>query len=119
MNLPLVPISVGELLDKITILQIKSEHTDNQYVHKELNDLIKIAKDMGVYKQEYLSDLLAVNRNLWNIEDRLRELENLWRFDDEFIDLARQVYTTNDKRAAVKKQINIETQSEYQEVKIY
>ena len=119
MNLPLVPISVGELLDKITILQIKSEHTGNQYVHKELNDLIKIAKDMGVYKQEYLSDLLVVNRNLWNIEDRLRELENLWRFDDEFIDLARQVYTTNDKRSAVKKQINIETQSEYQEVKIY
>jgi hypothetical protein len=119
MNLPLVPISVGELLDKITILQIKSEHTDNQYVHKELNDLIKIAKDIGVYKQEYLSDLLVVNRKLWNIEDRLRELENLWRFDEEFIDLARQVYTTNDKRAAVKKQINVETQSTYQEVKIY
>jgi hypothetical protein len=119
MNLPLVSISIGELIDKITILQIKSEYTDNPYVHKELNDLIIIAKDIGVYKQEYLSDLLVVNRKLWDIEDRLRELENLWRFDDEFIDLARQVYTTNDKRAAIKKQINEETQSSYQEIKIY
>lgn len=114
-----VPISNGELLDKITILQIKSEKTDNHYVHKELNDLILIAKEHHVYNQSYLSDLLYVNRKLWDIEDRLRELEKLWRFDDEFVDLARQVYTTNDKRAEIKKKINQETNSTYQEVKIY
>lgn len=119
MNPPLVPISIGELLDKITILQIKSEHTDNPYVRKELQDLSKISKDLGVYKDNYINELLEVNRKLWAIEDRLRELENLWRFDDEFIDLARQVYTTNDKRSSIKKKINEETQSDYQEVKLY
>lgn len=119
MNQPLVPISNGELLDKITILQIKSEKTDNQYVHKEVNDLIDIAKQHDVYDQSYLNDLLEVNRKLWDIEDRLRELEKLWRFDDEFVDLARQVYTTNDKRAEIKKRINQETNSQYQEVKLY
>jgi len=119
MNPPLIPVSIGELIDKITILQIKSEHTDNEYVHKELQDLTKIAKDLGVYQENYIEELLEVNRKLWDIEDRLRELENLWRFDDEFVDLARQVYTTNDKRAKIKKQINEETQSDYQEVKLY
>ncbi len=119
MNPPLIPVSIGELIDKITILQIKSEHTDNEYVHKELQDLTKIAKDLGVHQENYIEELLEVNRKLWDIEDRLRELENLWRFDDEFVDLARQVYTTNDKRAKIKKQINEETQSDYQEVKLY
>jgi hypothetical protein len=114
-----VPISNGELLDKITILQIKSEKTDNQYVHKELNDLIVIAKQYNIYEQSYLNGLLEVNHKLWDVEDRLRELEKLWRFDDEFVDLARQVYTTNDKRAEIKKKINQETNSTYQEVKIY
>ena len=114
-----VPISNGELLDKITILQIKSEKTDNHYVHKELNDLIEIAKNHNIYNQTYLNDLLVVNRKLWDVEDRLRELEQLWRFDDEFIDLARQVYITNDRRAEIKRVINQKTKSEYQEVKLY
>lgn len=119
MNLPLVPTSNGELLDKITILQIKSKKSNNQYIHKELNELIKIAEDFDVYKQSYLDDLLSVNLQLWDIEDRLRDLEKIQKFDDEFIDLARKVYITNDKRAAIKKQINLETQSAYQEVKLY
>jgi predicted nucleic acid-binding Zn-ribbon protein len=116
---PLVPISIGELLDKITILQIKSEKTDNEFVHKELNDLIKIAEDIGFYNQSYLNDLLDVNRKLWDIEDRLRDLEKIQKFDNEFIDLARQVYITNDKRAEIKRKINQDTQSNYQEIKLY
>ena len=119
MKCPLVPISIGELLDKITILQIKSEKTDNGFVHKELQDLTKIAQELGVFKDEYLEDLKNVNMKLWDIEDNLRELEKLWRFDDEFINLARQVYMTNDERARIKKRINDQTDSEYSEVKLY
>ena len=84
MKCPLVPISIGELLDKITILQIKSEYTGNKYVHKELQDLTKIANDLGVYKKDYLDNLLEVNRKLWDIEDELRIRETNSNFDDEF-----------------------------------
>jgi len=119
MKSPLVPISIGELLDKITILQIKSEHTSNEYVKKELQDLTKIVQDLGVYNNEYVDDLLKVNRKLWDVEDKLREHENKWVFDDEFIRLARSVYITNDERSRIKKRINDETSSEYSEVKLY
>lgn len=114
-----IPVSVGELLDKITILQIKSKYTDNEYVIKELKDLTKIAEDLQVYKESYLNELLIVNSLLWDIEDSLRELEEEYRFDDEFISLARQVYITNDKRSEIKRKINEETQSSYKEIKLY
>ena len=119
MQCPKVPISIGELLDKITILQIKAEKTNNNFVHKELQDLTEIAKELEVYSEEYLTELKSVNEKLWVIEDRLRELEDLWRFDGEFVDLARQVYITNDKRASIKKKIYDKTNSEYSEVKVY
>ena len=119
MKSPLVPISIGELLDKITILQIKSEHTDNDYIKKELQDLTQIAQDLGVYKDEYVNDLLKVNRKLWDVEDILRKHEKNWVFDDEFVRHARSVYITNDKRLKIKKRINDETLSEYSEVKLY
>lgn len=119
MKCPLIPVSIGELIDKITILLIKSEHTDNQYVNKELQDLTKIAQDLGVYKDEYLNDLLEVNRKLWVVEDELRIRERESNFDEEFVRLARSVYITNDERSRIKKQINSETSSEYYEVKVY
>lgn len=119
MKCPLVPISIGELLDKITILQIKSEYTGNKYVHKELQDLTKIANDLGVYKKDYLDNLLEVNRKLWDIEDELRIRETNSNFDDEFVSLARSVYITNDERSRIKKEINVKTESEYSEVKLY
>lgn len=114
-----IPISVGELLDKITILQLKSEHTINPYVNKELEQLISIAKDHGVYKKEYLDDLLKINKKLWEIEDSLREHEYSYKFDSKFISLARNVYITNDKRFKIKKRIDEETGSEYREVKTH
>jgi len=114
-----IPISVGELLDKITILQIKSNRTDDEYVKKELEDLTKIAQGFEVYKESYLNKLLIINSLLWKIEDKLRKLEEEYRFDDEFISLARQVYITNDKRAEIKRKINEETQSSYREITIY
>ena len=114
-----VPISVGELLDKITILQIKAEKTDNAYVHKELKDLLKIAEEFKVFDQEYLTQLKEVNSKLWIIEDQLRDFEKTQKFDNNFIELARSVYITNDLRASIKKEINIKYNSTYQEVKLY
>jgi len=114
-----VPISVGELLDKISILQIKSQYTDNSYVFKEIVDLIKIAKDNDVYDENELKRLFEVNSKLWKVEDQIREKEKLQEFDDEFIELARSVYKTNDERAEIKKQINELCNSEYKEVKLY
>lgn len=114
-----VPISIGELLDKISILQIKSEKTDNQFIHKELNDLTEIAKSNNLYNKEYLSQLKCVNTTLWDIEDKLRELENEKVFDKRFIELARSVYITNDKRFLLKKKINDFYKSEYREIKLH
>ena len=114
-----IPISVGELLDKISILSIKSQYTDNSYVTKELQDLISIAKEHQVYDAPYVSQLLSINRKLWKIEDDLRVLEKSQDFDETFIDLARSVYKTNDQRAFIKKEINEKYKSTYQEVKCY
>ena len=68
---------------------------------------------------EYMDELRDVNQKLWDIEDKLRKLEEEYRFDDEFISIARQVYITNDKRAEIKRKINDETNSNYKEIKLY
>ena len=114
-----IPISVGELLDKISILQIKSQHTDNIYVNKELESLIEIAKEFKVFDFKYFDQLLKVNQKLWEIEDELRVLEKLQDFGDDFVNLARSVYITNDKRSLIKKEINEKYNSSYREVKIH
>ena len=115
----ITPISTGELLDKISILSIKSQYTDNSYVHKELQDLIEIAKKHQVYDDSYLAELLSTNHKLWKIEDDLRVLEKSQSFNETFIDLARSVYITNDLRASIKKQINEKYKSQYQEIKVH
>lgn len=114
-----IPISVGELLDKITILEIKSFVSDNKYVKKELKDLNLIKSTLTQYSLQYEVQLKEVNEKLWKIEDKLRQLEKEQRFDEEFIELARGVYITNDERARIKKQINEETGSHYKEIKLY
>ena len=114
-----IPISVGELLDKISILQIKSQYTDNSFVQKELCDLVKVAQENKVYTQDDINSLLEVNQKLWNIEDELRLFEKNNLFNEDFVQLARFVYTYNDQRAEIKKQINRKYKSEYQEVKCY
>jgi hypothetical protein len=113
------PISVGELLDKITILQIKSQYSNNPYILKELQDLTEIAKEHQVYNKQDLQSLKKVNEKLWVIEDQIRQLEKQQDFSSTFIELARAVYITNDKRAKIKKQINEKTNSTYNEVKLY
>ena len=114
-----IPISIGELLDKISILSIKSQYTDNSYVTKELQDLISIAKEHQVYDDSYVSQLLSVNRKLWKIEDDLRVLEKSQDFGETFTELARSVYITNDLRAEIKKEINEKYKSSYQEIKVH
>jgi nicotinic acid phosphoribosyltransferase len=113
------PISVGELLDKITILQIKSQYSNNSYILKELQDLTEIAKEHQVYNEQDLQALKEVNEKLWVIEDEIRQLEKHQDFSSTFIELARQVYITNDQRALIKKQINERTNSTYSEVKLH
>ena len=114
-----VPISVGELLDKISILEIKEFFTDNEYVSKELEELNLIKSTITQYTLEYEVRLKEVNEKLWKIEDKLRKLEKEQRFDEEFIELARSVYITNDERAEIKRKINEMTNSNYKEIKIY
>lgn len=119
MNCPQVPVSIGELIDKITILQIKSKYSDNDYITKELEYLTRIAKEMDILNNSYTNQLKEINQILWNIEDEIRILEKENKFDDRFIHLARQVYINNDKRAEIKKQINELTNSEFREIKLY
>ena len=119
------PISLGELVDKISILIIKqkniTDETKLDNVKKELDFLQKTL--MNYVQQEeinnYLENLININSKLWNIEDDIRECERKKSFDQIFIDLARSVYFTNDERAKVKNDINKTFGSELVEVKSY
>ena len=125
METPLVPISWGELIDKITILQIKELNIDSinakVNIKKELKYLLEIAKldkmprDIEVLKSE-LSD---VNLKLWEVEDNIRDKELAGQFDKNFIELARSVYRLNDVRAKIKQSINLMLGSELVEEKSY
>tara|TARA_Y100000991_G_scaffold94828_1_gene71495 strand:+ start:579 stop:965 length:387 start_codon:yes stop_codon:yes gene_type:complete len=121
-----VPVSVGEVLDKITILEIKLAHISDSAkranVQNELDALLPlVAGDAFTSNQMQglVAQLKAVNEALWDIEDDIREKEAAKSFDAEFIKLARAVYVTNDKRAEIKKQINLETGSALIEEKSY
>lgn len=122
----LTPISPGELLDKITILQIKSERISDPdklaNVRAELEALQQVAKKF--IPQDAKMDgleatLKTVNSELWDIEDDIRECERAQDFGDTFVALARAVYVTNDKRAALKKEINLHLGSRLVEEKSY
>tara|TARA_Y100001970_G_scaffold148512_1_gene182427 strand:- start:220 stop:603 length:384 start_codon:yes stop_codon:yes gene_type:complete len=119
------PISLGELVDKVSILIIKEKNITDEnklyHVKKELDFLQKTL--MSYVQQEeindYLENLVNINSKLWNIEDDIRECERKKLFDQIFIDLARSVYFTNDERAKVKNDINKSFGSELVEVKSY
>ena len=118
-----VPISLGELIDKITILEIKEQNLESnkaKNVVNELNQLKQILINFGIeIEEELIDDLRRINKKLWQIEDliRLKEKEN--KFDDEFINLARAVYINNDKRSKIKRNINIIYKSDIIEEKSY
>ena len=119
------PISLGELVDKISILMIKKKNISDsiklQHVNKELEFLHKTLKKYISEDEinEFLLKLVNINSKLWDIEDDIRECERKKLFDQTFIDLARSVYFTNDERAKVKNDINKTFGSELVEVKSY
>jgi|SRR5580658_1989448 hypothetical protein len=126
MNDILVPVSPGELLDKITILRIKAARIDDAAklanVKLELGLLEATWRDSGcaasaLGQEEHA--LQRVNEQLWDIEDRIRDKEAKQIFDREFIELARAVYVCNDERAAIKKRINARLGSRIVEEKSY
>ncbi|HEY5019819.1 MAG TPA: DUF6165 family protein [Steroidobacteraceae bacterium] len=126
MNDILVPISPGELLDKITILRIKCARIDDaaklanvrlELSRLELSRRGSVPDDADVAAEE--AALERVNSELWEIEDRIREHESQRRFDAAFIELARCVYRRNDERAAIKRRINLKLASSLVEEKSY
>ena len=123
----LVEVSNGELLDKISILELKILKIEDEEklvnVHKEFDTLNPLVVELfenhdGQLQNHYL-ELAKINGELWDIEDWIRDCEREKRFDKEFVELARSVYITNDKRCEVKKLINILTSSGLVEEKSY
>ena len=114
----LVEVSKGELIDKITILEINSEKITDlgklKNVHRELEMITKLEFTTPIKEK-----LMDINRQLWEVEDDLRVLEKLGKFDDVFIQKARSVYKLNDERSRLKKCINIDEGSELIEEKSY
>jgi hypothetical protein len=117
------PISVGELIDKITILLIKQQYTEHKNklinIQNELQSLMELADTNSIDCESDQEALYTINHMLWQVEDQLRDCERNLTFDDNFIDLARKVYIYNDQRAVIKREINMKYQSEIIEEKIY
>jgi hypothetical protein len=118
------PISIGELIDKITILEIKKQYADDdklKNISQELTLLEDILNSINVsgLVTDLQKTLFKINQELWNIENQKRQCEVLQKFDSNFIELARAVYFKNDMRAVIKRQINLLTGSTIIEEKIY
>ena len=121
------PVSPGELIDKITILEIKQERIKDVDKVKNVNlelELLESLWDGSVYQSSALvvkkrAELKSINEELWVIEDDLRLKESKAEYDQDFIKLARSVYITNDRRASVKREINLEVGSKLIEEKSY
>jgi hypothetical protein len=122
----LTEISAGELLDKISILEIKLEKVVDKNNLEEINKehaVLKKAQSLNISFNDKINDLYKslkeINLKLWNIEDKLRIYEKEKNFSKDFIDLARDVYITNDKRSIIKSEINKELGSNIKEIKQY
>lgn len=126
MNNPLVPISWGELFDKITILQIKLEKLTSKNAlnnvgreFKQLQSILIKYFPNSIEAKQLEEELKQINQQLWDIEDNIRDKERKRSFDDEFIQLARSVYIINDERSRIKRKINDIFGSEFVEEKSY
>jgi len=123
--MPLVEVSWGELIDKITILEIKERRLSSPgavaNVQRELAILRAVVRGVGPAEKlaALKAQLTTVNEALWQIEDRIRAKEAASTFDAEFIDLARSVYRNNDRRSALKREINLLLKSAIVEEKQY
>ncbi len=120
-----VPVSVGELIDKLSILQVKKIKVSNPdklvFINKEYELLYNMSSEFLERKDisQIYNDLVNTNLKLWEVEDELRVIESTKNFNDVFIELARQVYYTNDDRFRLKDKINNLTNSEVREQKDY
>lgn len=121
-----VEISTGEFLDKLTILQIKSERIADPEKLNSINKELNLLQDIWQHSPHHetnldpeMAELKKVNEALWDIEDDIRDKERRKEFDQVFIELARSVYLKNDMRAAIKRTINMKTGSELIEEKSY
>jgi hypothetical protein len=118
-----IEISIGEIVDKLSILQIKKNNIEDvvklENINKEydyLNDVV--FNELKISKEDFFN-LVLINETLWDIEDKIRFKERDKEFDNDFIELARSVYFTNDKRAEIKKEINLKYGSLFVEEKSY
>jgi hypothetical protein len=120
-----VPVSVGELIDKLSILHVKKTKVSNEQKLTFINTEFELLYNMSSY---YLNDeeisklyhkLVEINSKLWDVEDELRVIESTKEFDVKFIELSRKVYYTNDERFSVKNKINELTNSDIREQKDY
>ena len=119
----LIPASVAELIDKITILEIKQEHaTESNKLKNIVTELSELGRLLTITDPTVVAmmhELKIVNQKIWDIEDAIRKKEHAKEFDNDFIELARAVYINNDLRAVIKRQINNNTGSHIIEEKIY
>ena len=118
------PIGIGELADRISILEIKKQKIKDkvklQHINHELNSLRELVRAQGLHEMEkFIKELIMVNEKLWDVEDAIRQKDKLQDFGAEFVSLARQVYVYNDQRFALKDTINAHFGSEIIEVKSY
>ena len=121
-----VEISIGEFFDKLTILEIKRERISDGAklinINNELDALNALLETLPISRNDVadeVAELKSINEKLWVIEDDIREKERAKAFDEEFIELARSVYFTNDKRSDVKRAINVKLGSDFVEEKSY
>jgi hypothetical protein len=121
-----VEISIGEFFDKLTILEIKRERISDpeklENIEKELDSLNALLVQQGLSRDDVAAEVASlreVNESLWEIEDDIREKESQKVFDQRFIELARLVYITNDRRCDIKRDINMKSGSDFIEEKSY
>jgi hypothetical protein len=120
-----IPVSVGELIDKLSILQVKKNKVKDEnkleFINKEFELLYNFSSEYlnNLEIESIYQQLVLVNTNLWDVEDKLRIMEKEKNFDDKFISSSRKVYFTNDERFRLKNEINLITKSEIREVKDY
>jgi len=122
----LVQVSAGELLDKLTILEIKASHISDAVKLKSINHELEVvsqtwqnAKPSDIDISSEMAELKKINQRLWNIEDDIRAKEATKQFDAAFIEIARSVYVTNDQRAKIKHKLNMKLGSDIVEEKSY